>query len=98
MFYFIHGLSPKGLTIGLMQNMLLVSGTQLFTQEVGKVIINNDVIKHIGNFDLIIEDSSSTIVDWDGKLISQVDLLAAPVRVPKRLTNLWSGGDSQDYQ
>ncbi len=64
----------------------------MFNGEVVKVVIYNNVIKNIYNIEGIIEASSSTVIDGMDNLISWMDLLAAPARVPKRLTDLWLGG------
>lgn len=44
---FFHGLSPKGSIVGIMQNIVLLSGTQLFNGEVVEAVINNNVVIHV---------------------------------------------------
>ncbi len=63
----------------------------MFDREVVEVIVNDHVIKLIGNLEGIIKASRPSLMGTDN-LVSWVDLLAALSTVPKRLANLWSGG------
>ncbi len=47
----------------MLENMVLVSGAQLFNGEVVKVVVYDDAIKNISNFKGIIEASGSTIIE-----------------------------------
>ncbi len=67
--------------------MVLVSREQLLNGEIVELIINDNVVKHIGNFEGVSKPLAPPSSVGTESLISQVDLLAAPVRVLKQLTN-----------
>ncbi len=60
-----HGIGPELLISAITQNMVLVSTAQFFNRDVKKIVINNDVVKLIGNFEGVIKTSISTIIDRD---------------------------------
>ncbi len=63
---FFHSLSPEGAIICIMQNMVWVSGTQMFNREVVKIVVHNNVVKNICNVKGIIKASGSTVINGDG--------------------------------
>ncbi len=49
--------------------MVLVSGAQLVNRYVIKIVINNDVIKIVGNFEGVIETYGYTVVDRNRQFV-----------------------------
>ncbi len=67
---FIHGIGPKIFISALTQNMVLFMGAQLVKRDVIKIVINNDVVKLIGNLEGVIKTSGFTIIAGDGQFDS----------------------------
>ncbi len=64
---FFHSFCPEGVIISITQNMVLISREKLLNGEIVGFIINEDGVKHVGNFEGVIKTTSSTIVNGDGK-------------------------------
>ncbi len=82
----------KSLIIFIIQNRVLVSKAKLFEGKVVKATVNDHVVRHVGSLEIAIKASGSWLLMGMDNLILQVGMLATLAIVPKRLTNLWSGG------
>ncbi len=62
---FFHGSCPEGVIVSIMQNIVLVSRAQLLNGEIVDGDINDNVVKHVGDFKSVIKTTSSTAINGD---------------------------------
>ncbi len=67
-FSIFHSASPIIVVVSIMQNMVLISGAQLFNGEGAGFVVGNNVIKDRSNIKSIIKlcCSSATVINGDG--------------------------------